>query len=246
MDDSTDTNRFAAEARIDNALASDGKTIAEHSDNPNDPTDTSVKHVDSPETLQKSGVGFPAGEYDITKPTLAPAKEQTAVEAHLATVDTDALKDLMKDTVLDPEEYALVLEATQVGFELVHEGPSRWRAKQNQRYGHGRTAKEAIEAFVLGTSSLTLVDAAALEFSKMSSTQQQEIRDRDAAAQGVTGAPGFAVEESRKTAEKRKGAALPSIGARTDAAEQMSASQTQQSGAPAVDVTHSEADWAAK
>jgi hypothetical protein len=229
------STRKAADTRVDNAASSDGKSVAEHSAHPEDPSDSSVKHVADPASIVKptaepheGTAGYPAGEYDVVKPAPSEAKEQSVVEAHLAAVDTDQLKALMKDTVLDPDEYALVLEASGVGFELLHEGDNRWRARQNQRFGHGRTAKEAIEAFVLGTSSVTLQDAAAREFLQLSATQQQEIRDRDQAAAGAVGlgaATAMAAEETRKTFAKRQGAALPATGARTDASEQMSASQ---------------------
>jgi hypothetical protein len=229
------STRQAADTRVDNAASSDGKSVAEHSAHPEDPSDPSVRHAADPASIVKptaepheGTAGYPAGEYDVVKPAPSEAKEQTVVEAHLAAVDVDTLKAAMKDTVLDPDEYALVLEASGVGFELVHEGDNRWRARQNQRFGHGRTAKEAIEAFVLGTSSVTLQDAAAREFLALSPAQQQEIRERDQAAAGAVGLgarEAYAAEETRKTFAKRQGAALPASGARTDASEQMSASQ---------------------
>jgi hypothetical protein len=206
----TRTDAIASEA---GRPITDGLTVAQHSEHPETKGDSTVRHAE-PATGKQSGEGeggFPQGEYDVTDPTPAGAivpqgDAETLLEAHFGDQDIERLQELLGDARLDDEEYALVIEAAPVGFVLEHEAPDRWRAHRTgqNRWGHGRTARGAIEQFVLGGTP-NIVDAAAEAFAKLPAADQRAIKERDARAARSVGAPveDLGRDEAREDAARR-------------------------------------------
>jgi hypothetical protein len=192
-------------------------SVADHSEHPETPGDSTARHDEgTAERVRAQGAaGFPQGEYDVTNPAPAPGvpveDDMTALlDAHLSNADTDRLKELLADGVLDDAELSLVIAAMPVGFVLEHEAENRWRCHitgQN-RFGHGQTHQEAVEDYVLGTNAVTGEAAAARSFARLSAADQQAIRDRDAQAAEAVGAPATVPsrERARDAAAKRSGA----------------------------------------
>lgn len=213
-------------------------SVAEHSEHPESRGDSTVRHTRP---------GFPQGEGDVTRPAKAGNKKQsirdTLLEQHAATSsgDTDTVLELTKHknaNRLSTQERELAIELLPTGAILEHEAPYRWRVHitgQN-RYGFGATAKEAIDSWVLGNSDVNGAQAAARRFSELSSTQQQEITDRDNAAarsvgQGAGESPDVVARrqalEFSQAADKR---AKTPLNANSDGAEVSTATNRQGRG----------------
>jgi hypothetical protein len=250
-----DQDRIAAEHNRENAetrvaassrTTTDGKTVAQHSEHPENPKDSTVRHSE-PAAARQDGTGeggFPQGEYDVTDPVKAgPVSEEDQLKAALTAHYDGAeeqldqvIQDAIADSRLDESEFLKVMEALPVGCVIEHEGPNRWRchkAGQN-RFGHGTTALQAVENYVLGDASPSAIDAAARTFLKLSEADQKAIEDRDRiAATRVGGSdPNASIrEEARKTAEMDKSAKAPAPNAATDGAEIASARAEQGSRA---------------
>lgn len=229
-----ETDRLAAEARTSNAAASDGKSVAQHSANPDKPQDSTVRHSEPP-VARQDGTGeggYPQGEYDVTQPAKAgPVSEKDQQKAAvLAFYDgteeqlDQTIKDALADSRLDESEFLKALEAMPIGTVLEHEALNRWRCHRvgQNRYGHGQTALQAVENYFLGDKSPTVLDAAAKDFLKLPAADQKAIEERDAkAAKAVGGVdPQASIrEEARKTAAMDKSAKAPAPNAGTNAAE---------------------------
>ena len=217
-------NRLEAKARVSERAGSKGvgretenyfsrRSIAEHSEHPDNPSDTTVRHA-----LPQTGAGsegqkgFPQGEYDIIQPEKAgPANARSThdmlIDQHLGFADPDELMKSVDDsTRLDHEERVLILESAPTGFVLEKMGDRRWRAGAQNRYGHGSTAAEAIESFVLGTQSGA--DADAIRFSRLPASVQREIRERDEA---VAKRQGVDVESLPEVSARRAGLELAAV-----------------------------------
>jgi hypothetical protein len=234
-------------ARLDR-IAAQRRTAQQHQEHPELRADSVVRHAE-PQTGKQRGEGaggFPSGEYDVTPPKSAteeqPATEgvtagQTAdtshdalLDAHFGAVDIEALQQqLGENRRLDDAELPLILEALPVGAVIEHEAPNRWRVRSpttgGNRFGHGATGVQAIEAYVLGDVAPTADAAGAQRFLALPAAQQQEIRERDQkAAERVGGTPDtFARDEAIKAAESDQTAKAPASNAVTDGPEKASA-----------------------
>lgn len=191
------------------------RSVEEHSEHPEHPGDPTVRHA---------GRGsFPEGEYDITKPKSSKGKptsvRQTLIEQHYAAggLDVETIQKAIKHpnaNRLAASERELALELMPVGTILEHEAQNRWRvhvAGQN-RYGHGSTAKEAIDSWVLGNGAINETAAAAQRFNELPASVKAEIIERNRAAAKSTGqvyedtAEAVAFQEAvnnQKAAQKR-------------------------------------------
>jgi hypothetical protein len=223
-----------------------------HQANVNQPGSSEVAHAPASGTLHAEG-GYPAGEYDVTKPTTAPDGSKTAAGeladtkastaasqpkgefgAQLAQHFTDAgadqatlMKQATQNTRLSDDERQAVLEAMPVGAILEHEAANRWRVHVigRPRFGHGASAAEAIEAFVIGNQGSD-VEASAQRFANLPASVQQEIRERDQRAQAGTGGVDpteFARQEALKVAKADKQAKPTAASEGSDGANRESA-----------------------
>lgn len=217
------------------------------------PGSSEVAHAPASGTQSAEG-GHPGGEYDVTPPVTAPDGSKTAAgeaadtkaavtadsgatgkyAVQLTQHFTDAgadqatlLKQAAETTRLEDDQRQAALEAMPVGTILEKEAPYRWRihVRGQNRFGHGTTASEAIEAYVIGTQG-SEVEAAATRFARLSPQQQQEIRDRDARAAAGTGGTDpveFARQEAIKVAEADKQAKPTAVSEGSDGANRESA-----------------------
>ena len=220
----------------------DKRSVAEHSEHPENPGDSTVRHANPTVRAGSEGQkGFPQGEYDVTPPKKEPAKAQRSVtqanlEQHMGDQDVEAIEKQLKAPKanrLKPQERALALEGLPIGAILEHEGQFRWRVKGptggGNRFGHGSTAQEAIESYVLGSSSATVEEAGARAFSELEPRQQKEIEARDAAVakrQGISveSLPEVIARREFQENEKARGKAkAPAANATTDGPEVASA-----------------------
>jgi hypothetical protein len=220
-----------------------------HDAHPNDPSASEVAHAPASGTQRAEG-GHPAGEYDITNPAKDAQGRPTGLAQPLTTddvstgtdneallaahyalsgADREALMARAKeDSRLSDDDRQAALEGTQVGFVLEHTGPNAWRCHVTgtNRFGHGVTATEAIEAYVIGNQG-SEIEEAARRFARQSAQAQQEIRDRDKAAAdtlaGTTDPVEAAREAALKTAKADRKAERPAAGANSDGAERESA-----------------------
>jgi hypothetical protein len=221
-------NRENAAARV----AGKGDT---HDANPDVSTDSSVRHAE-PQTGHRASEGhggYPAGEYDVTKPATsgdAKTKGTTALGQllEIAPESKEAVKRAGENAQLTPSQFDQAVEALPVGTIIEHEGPNRWRVHvlgQN-RWGHGATHSEAVENFVTGLSQTTAQQEADRALAALPKKQQQEIAERDqkaAEAVGGTAPDTFArIENARAQAADLK-AAAPAANASTDGLEKASA-----------------------
>lgn len=208
------------------------RSVAAHSEHPESPGDSTVRHA---------GKGsFPQGEYDVTKPAKAGGAKkdpvQNAIEQSLDAEEIETIKAAQKHPKanrLKPEQRALAIEALPIGAILEHEAKFRWRVKANLgggiRWGHGATAQEAIDNYILGSSASTLTDAGAQAFHALPASQQKEIEDRDqkaAKAQGINPdnlPEAIARREFKENAKAAQGAKKPAPNATTDGPEVASA-----------------------
>lgn len=219
--ETAEQNRLAAEQRVTSKdSTTDGKTVAQHSEHPENPADSTVRHAEPAEgkTDGSGEGGFPAGEYDVAKPASAPAGPdqsdpvQAALDAHLASYDQDAIDELHASDarITSAAELLAAIEAIPVGGVIEHEGLNRWRValRGQNRYGHGQTFQLAAESFVLG-DVITTQDAAAKAFARLPASQQAEIRERDkVASANVPGSdPDARAREAARTAALAKPAA---------------------------------------
>jgi hypothetical protein len=230
-------DRIAAEQRASK------RSVAQHSEHPERPGDSTVRHAE-PQTGKQHGEGaggFPQGEYDVTAPategTAAPSSAKSSheqlVDAHLSTIthtDLDTLEGLLgDDRRLDDSELPLILEALPIGAIVEHEGLNRWRVRSPAsggiRWGHGHTAVHAIEAYVLGDTVSSADAAGAQRFLRLPKSQQKEIQERDRiAAERVGGTPDiFARDEAIRAANADATADAPAANAVTDGPEKASA-----------------------
>jgi hypothetical protein len=180
------------------------RSVAEHSEHPESAGDSTVRHADQHRSAPSAGrKGFPQGEYDVNQPAKAGAKKQsikqTLLEQHAATQsgDTQTVLGLIKHqnaNRLSVDERELAVELLPIGAIIEHEAPYRWRVRSpvggGNRFGHGATAKEAIDSFVLGNADVNGAQAAARRFSELPASQQREIEDRDNAAARSVGQAG--------------------------------------------------------
>ena len=217
-------NRLEAKARSSEKSGSKGvnrqtesylsrRSIAEHSENPDRSGDSTVRHaLPMPRAGSEGQKGFPQGEYDVTRPAPAGPRSSRStqdmlIDQHLGFADPAELMKAVDDsTVLDHEDRALILEGAPAGFVLEKMGDNRWRAGAQNRFGHGQTAAEAIEAFVLGTQSGANADA--IRFANYPASVQREIRERDEA---VAKRSGVDVESLPEVSARRQGLELAAV-----------------------------------
>ena len=184
------------------------KSVSDHSEHPENPADSTVKHT---------GAGFPQGEGDVTEPAKAGAKAPKAEkprsirDQHLLALaagqDVKAIEAALKEpnaTRLSPIQRAIAAELLPIGAIIEHEGANRWRVRGpmgqgGPHFGHGATMAEAIDSFVLGNVVATDAEASAHRFSKLPPKQQKEIEERDIASGNQAD-----VDARRKTVEAVK------------------------------------------
>ncbi|HXI14723.1 MAG TPA: hypothetical protein VNM48_00030, partial [Chloroflexota bacterium] len=206
----------------------------EHSENPDNPADSTVRHA-----LPTTGAGtegqkgFPQGEYDVIEPAKAGAVKSRSIEdqlldQHVGGTDIKALMDdAAKDARLSEKEVLLVGETLQPGAEITHPAANQWRVQQNNRFGHGTTLRAALEQFVLGGTAGP--EAAVAQFLKYPKSVQKEIEERDQKAaarlgQTVESSPDYvARQEAIANHEAAKTANPAALNANTDGAERASA-----------------------
>lgn len=217
------------------------RSVADHSEHPESPGDSTVRHADNPAGRKSAGSrGFPQGEYDVTTPAKKGATKkdptQLAIEQSLDEEELNTIKAAQKHPKanrLKPEQRALALEALPIGAILEHEAKNRWRVKANLgggiRWGHGTTAQEAIDNYILGHSVIDSAQAGAEQFHSYPASVQREIEERDAK---VAQRQGIAVESLPGVLERRefaanqkaaKAAKPPAPNATSDGAEVASA-----------------------
>lgn len=155
----------------------DDLTERQHRANPDKEGDTSVRHAEPPTGKQarEGAGGYPTGEYDVTQPAKAGPSERkspalAALEAHFADYDIDAkVRAHQKESRLNETAQLHAFEALPLGSVLEHEGIDRWRVRTAvagvNRFGHGKTAAEAVENFILGERP-PLTDAQKAELEK--------------------------------------------------------------------------------
>lgn len=218
------------------------RSVEEHSEHPESAGDSTVRHADSAVGRASAGKkGFPQGEYDVDQPAKRGAVRkdptQLAIEQGLDDEQLRTIKAAIahpKANRLKAEQRALAIEALPEGTVIEKEGRFRWRVRSagtngGNRFGHGTTAQEAIDNYILGSSALTGDAAGAERFQSYPKSVQQEIEDRDAAVakrQGVSPESFPEVIARREFQENQKAgakAAHPAPGAVTDGAEQASA-----------------------
>lgn len=218
------------------------RSIADHSEHPESPGDSTVRHADNPAGRRSAGSrGFPQGEYDVTTPAKAGASKkdptQLAIEQSLSAEDLAAIKAAQKHPKanrLKPEQRALAIEALPEGTIIEKEGRFRWRVRSagtngGNRYGHGTTAAEAIDNYILGHSVITTEQAGAEQFHSYPASVQKEIEARDAAVaqrqgRNVEDFPEVIARREYKANQKAAAGAKPTApGATSDGAEVASA-----------------------
>lgn len=217
------------------------RSVADHSEHPESPGDSTVRHADNPAGRKSAGAkGFPQGEYDVTEPAKKGATKkdpiQNAIEQGLSAEELSTIKAAQKHPKanrLSTDQRALGLEALPIGAILEHEAQYRWRVKANLgggiRWGHGTTAQEAIDNYLLGSSVIDSAQAAAQTFHDYPASVQKEIEERDAkvAARlgvGVDTLPGVLERrEFKANQEAAKKAKAPAPNATTDGPEVASA-----------------------
>ena len=140
----------------------DDQTERQHRANPDKEGDTSVRHAEPPTGKQarEGAGGYPTGEYDVVQPAKAgPATDKSpalaSLEAHFGDYDIDRkVKEQRKNSRLNETAQLHAIEAIPIGSVIEHEGQDRWRVRTAvagvNRFGHGTTAAEAIENFILG------------------------------------------------------------------------------------------------
>lgn len=185
----------------------------EHAENPDRASDSTVRHALPQTGADTSGQkGFPQGEYDVIEPSKASAASKRSthdmlIDAHLGSQDPDEVMERVdKNARLDHEERTLILEGAPTGFVLEKMGDKRWRAGAANRYGHGVTASQAIESYVLGTEIGP--DAATQAFLNYPASVQREIRERDEA---VAKRQGIAVDSLPEVIARNEQLALAKI-----------------------------------
>jgi hypothetical protein len=206
----------------------------EHAENPDKPGDSTVRHALPQTGADSSGQkGFPQGEYDVIEPAKAAAKPKrndvdALIDQHIGQADpTEVIKNAEKKSRLNAKERFLILETTQPGFVLEHEGDNRWRARSGNRFGFGASAIEALESFVLGQTSGP--DAGTEAFLALPASQQKEIRERDEKAARALGTTyesspeAIARKEALETSKILDGAEPAAANANTDGPERASA-----------------------
>ena len=158
------------------------RSIVEHSENPDKPGDSTVRHALPALGADESGQkGFPQGEYDVVAPAKAAAAPKRSdndqlIDSHVGNSDPDEItKNLKEVTRLSDEERVLLLETIPVGAVLERSGENQFRLHKGNTFGFGATAAEAIESFVLGAGPSE--DAA--KFARMEPAVQKEIEERD-------------------------------------------------------------------
>lgn len=190
------------------------RSIADHSEHPESPGDSTVRHADNPVGRRSAGSrGFPQGEYDVTEPAKRGAVKkdptQLAIEQGLSAEELATIKEAQKHPKanrLKPEQRALAVEALPVGTVIEKEGPFRWRVRSagtngGNRFGHGRTAQEAVDNYILGHSVITTEQAGAESFHEYPASVQREIEERDAA---VAQRQGRSVEDFPEVIARRE------------------------------------------
>jgi hypothetical protein len=93
-----------------------------------------------------------------------------------------------------------------VGTVIEKEGPFRWRVRSagtngGNRFGHGATAAEAVDNYILGHSVITTEQAGAERFHEYPKSVQREIEERDAA---VAQRQGRSVEDFPEVIARRE------------------------------------------
>ena len=250
------TGRAKTSSEIGTESETKKRSISEHSEHPENPNDSTVRHaVGTAAAGQEGQKGFPQGEYDVTPPAKEGRKAgaEGAIEQHLGSADVEQIKKSLaapQANRMTAEKRALALETLPAGSILEHEGQNRWRVRGpisgGIRWGHGATAQEAIESYVLGLAVQDSAAAGAQTFSQFSPKIQKEITERDRiAAQRVGQSPDGTPEaiarrefqENQKAARNAKPAAAnastdgPEIASAQLEAGQKRASARKRSGA---------------
>jgi hypothetical protein len=156
-----------ARAREEQAARAVGSSVeATHEAHPESPTDSSVRHAEPPQGKQRGegAGGYPTGEYDVTPPPKSGAAKTKGVLESILDQHAEqaggqdrisALVQRTKDKAqLSPDQFDAAVEGLPVGAVIEHEAENRWRVHvtgQN-RFGHGATHSEAVEAYILGPS----------------------------------------------------------------------------------------------
>jgi hypothetical protein len=218
------------------------RSVEEHSEHPESAGDSTVRHADNPVGRASAGKkGFPQGEYDVDPPARRGATKkdptQLAIEQGLDDEQLRTVKAAIahpKANRLKGEQRALAIEALPEGTVIEKEGRFRWRVRAaptggGNRFGHGTTFQEAVDNYLLGSSTQTTEEAGAERFHALPKSTQKEIEERDAAVakrQGVAVESFPEVRARREFVENQKAgakAARPAFNAVTDGAEQASA-----------------------
>lgn len=166
------------------------RSVAEHSEHPETFADSTVRHAEPP-TGKSSGEGqggFPQGEYDVTQPASEPADTRTnderLLDQHIGTQDIQKHLNADRNARLSLDTALIGIETLPVGSAIERETENRWRVRggsaAGQRFGFGTTAREAIEAYILGDAVQTQEHAGFQARLKLSPAQQKEIADRNA------------------------------------------------------------------
>lgn len=183
------TGRAKTSSEIGTESETDKRSIAEHSEHPENPNDSTVRHAVGTNAAGEEGQkGFPQGEYDVTPPAKEGRKTgaEGAIEQHIGNADVEQIQKALKAPQanrLTAEKRALALETLPIGSILEHEGANRWRVRGpisgGIRWGHGATAQEAIESYVLGLAVQDSAAAGAQAFHELTPKLQKEITERD-------------------------------------------------------------------
>jgi hypothetical protein len=220
-----------------------------HDEHPRDARASEVAHAPASGTQRGEG-GHPAGEYDITNPredaegkptgltqpittdSIPTGNDHTSLlAAHLGLsgVDRKELEKKLKSvTRLSDADRMIALEGTLPGFTLEQRNANDWRCHVvgTNRFGHGSTAAEAVESYLLGGSG-SAIEAAAQAFARLDPKQQDEIRERDRKALETQNGSGDPLEDARteaiKTAKADRKAESPAVNAGSDGPERESA-----------------------
>lgn len=229
--------RKSAGAKGESKLTEDffsRRSVNEHSEHPEAPGDSTVKHSLPVTGADISGQkGFPQGEYDVTPPAKQGAAanqnvHDSLIESHVGAADVDEIMKASKESSrLSDKEYGLISETLPVGAVIERAGQYDYRVHFGNRWGHGTTFREAVESFVLGTNSGP--DAATQAFKALPVSQRKEIEERDRSAaqrlgQAYDASPdAIARKEAVETAEADAKAKPAAANAVTDGAEKASA-----------------------
>lgn len=192
------------------------RSRAQHSEHPDQPADSTVKHVPQP---GETPGGFPQGEYDVTTPAPEGAKKQgdltkAAIKNHIDAANVGAVQPIpevvkaaLATSRIGQADVIPVTEALPAGVNIEHQGPNRWRIHQVglNRFGHGATFLEALGNYVLGAVvPAPFADPAAAR-AQLPPKLQAELAARDAAvaSRGIT-APAEPVPAQTKTVATKK------------------------------------------